>query len=326
MIRRTSQLDSTLEREHIKRYKELFSEYEQIKRKEHPEFTLVKYFWQARQIDKRLFHKVYGRYKTSGEKETAILPQRRGPRYSTRRPDVNVEQKIIEYRSRGTNRYEIAEMLRQEKGVTVISASGVYNVLRRHGLNRLKKRDKEEKRKIIKERMGQLGHIDIHYLSKYVIRGTVQKLYVVAVVDDYTRLAWAELIDRIDSLTVMFSVMRCFMELKKLYGIQFEEVITDNGKEFGGVNLKHKEKHPFERMLIEMEVKHRYTQFYRPQTNGKIERFWRTMEEDLIIDTDFDSEEELKEELLKYVFYYNEHRPHQGIEGKKPIEMIKRTD
>jgi len=50
-----------------------------------------------------------------------------------------------------------------------------------------------------------------------------------------------------------------------------------------------------------MGVKHRYTQPYRPQTNGKIERFGRTLEDDLIIDTDFDSIEELKEELLKYL-------------------------
>ena len=38
--------------------------------------------------------------------------------------------------------------------------------------------------------------------------------------------------------------------------------------------------------------------------------------------TDFDSQEELKEELLQYLYYYNHERPHQGIDGKKPIEMI----
>lgn len=326
MIKRTSGLDSTLEREHVKRFKELFAEYEQIKNKEHSEFVFVKDFWQARQIDKRLFHKVYGRYKNAGYDTKAILPQKRGPRYSSRRTDVKVEHRIIEHRMRGSNRYEIAEMLKQPNGNQLISASGVYNVLRRHGLNRLRKAEKEQKRKIIKERMGQLGHIDTHHLSKYVIRNQVNKFYVVAVLDDYSRLAWAELSERVDSLTVMFAAMRCFLSLKQMYGIQFEEVITDNGKEFGGVALKRKEDHPFERMLIEMGVKHRYTAFYRPQTNGKIERFWRSMEEDLIIDTDFDSKEELKEELLKYVVYYNEYRPHQGIKGKKPIDMAKKID
>jgi transposase InsO family protein len=52
------------------------------------------------------------------------------------------------------------------------------------------------------------------------------------------------------------------------------------------------------------------------------ERFWRTLKEDLIEETDFDSLEELEDELLKYLVYYNWERPHQGINGKKPIEMI----
>ena len=46
------------------------------------------------------------------------------------------------------------------------------------------------------------------------------------------------------------------------------------------------------------------------------------MEEDLIIDTDFDTIEELKEELLQYMYYYNHERPHKGLDGKKPIEML----
>jgi len=46
------------------------------------------------------------------------------------------------------------------------------------------------------------------------------------------------------------------------------------------------------------------------------------MEEDLIINTDFDSIEELKEELLQYMYYYNHERPHQALNGKKPVEML----
>jgi len=75
-------------------------------------------------------------------------------------------------------------------------------------------------------------------------------------------------------------------------------------------------------MLMELGIKHRYTRPYRPQTNGKVERFWRTLEDDLLRDTNFDSLEELKEELLQYVYYYNHERPHQGINGKKPVELL----
>ena len=72
--------------------------------------------------------------------------------------------------------------------------------------------------------------------------------------------------------------------------------------------------HPFERMLIEMGIKHRYTRPYRPQTNGKAERFWRTIEEDLFYETSFDSVEQIKDELLQYLVYYNHERPH-NIQG-----------
>lgn len=79
-------------------------------------------------------------------------------------------------------------------------------------------------------------------------------------------------------------------------------------------------------MLIELGIKHRYTRPYRPQTNGKVERFWRTLQEDLIRETDFDSQEELKDELMQYLYYYNHQRPHQGIDGKCPAEMCSNDD
>ena len=59
---------------------------------------------------------------------------------------------------------------------------------------------------------------------------------------------------------------------------------------------------------------------YRPQTNGKVERFWRTINEDLIEGTYFESIEHFKEELFKYILYYNKLRPHQGINGMTPDE------
>lgn len=314
--------DNTLYRERINRYNDFIIEYELIKKKEHLEFVFVKDWAAARKIDKKNFLKYYGRYRQSG-KSWDLAPQKRGPKFKSRRPCEELENKVIELRKKGNNKYEIASIIREQKDNNFKpSASGVYNVIKRHGLNRLRPQMKEEKRKIIKERMGQLGHIDTHYLSKHVIRNHTQKLYVVAIVDDYSRVAWAEIIESIDSLSVMFGAMRCLNILKAHYRIQFEEIISDNGSEFGNRDTKNKMNHPFERLLIEMDVKHRYIQPYRPQTNGKVERFWRTMEEDLIIDTDFDSIEELKEELLQYMYYYNHERPHQGLNGKKPVEML----
>ena len=85
---------------------------------------------------------------------------------------------------------------------------------------------------------------------------------------------------------------------------------------------RNKALHPMERMLQELGIKHRYTRPYRLQTNGKVERFWRTLNEDLLEETTFESLEELKEELMQYLLYYNTERPHQGLGGKTPLQAL----
>ncbi len=67
-----------------------------------------------------------------------------------------------------------------------------------------------------------------------------------------------------------------------------------------------------------MRIKHKYTKPYRPQTNGKIERFWKTLKEDMLEDACY-------EDILEYLIYYNEHRPHQGLYNKLPIEFIPKS-
>ena len=313
--------DLTLKRNYLNKYRFLISEYEQVKQREHPIYRFAKDFYSAHDTDARAFLKYYNLYKQSGN-ELDLLPRKRGPKYGKRRPSPDNEQQVIELRNRGCNKFEIAGQLKQNSNNFTPSPSGVYNILKRHERNRLKPVDREVKRKIIKERMGQLGHIDCHHLSKSVIRGQNRKLYLVCVLDDHSRLAWAQVMTDIKALTVMFTAMHCMQALKREFGIQFEEMIADNGPEFGTAISMSKRDHPFERMLIETGIKRRYMKPYRPQTNGKVERFWRTLNEDLIEDTDFDSLEELEDELLKYLVYYNWERPHQGIDGKKPIQMV----
>ncbi|WP_265823930.1 integrase core domain-containing protein, partial [Geovibrio ferrireducens] len=158
-------------------------------------------------------------------------------------------------------------------------------------------------------------------LSKCQIKGESIARHLLCVVDSCTRIAWVESIPDKKALTVMFAVFRSFNNIAQRYNIRFAEVLTDNGPEFGPKESESKMDHPFERFLIEMGIKHRYTRPYRPQTNGKAERFWRSIEEDLLHEYVFESVEELEDELLKYVIYYNELRPHQGINGKTPLQL-----
>lgn len=318
--------DTTLERERIKYYLASIGDYELIKNKGHPVYTFVKDWGIAKGICVKTFHKYYNRYKKGQFDESLLLPGSRGPKYKTNLPTKFIEDKVVALRQKGLDRYQISSILKLQLGNLTPSPSGVYNISKRYHLNILKRPQKEEKRKIIKERMGQMGHIDVHYLNRYIIHDAVAKRYLVAIQDDYSRITWSELIEDTKSLTVMFGAIKCFNALRQYYGISFEEMLSDNGSEFGNKLLKKKDLHPFERLLIEMGVKHRYTRPYRPQTNGKIERFWRSIEEDLLIGTDFKNTDELKKELVEYLYYYNNERTHQGIKGKKPIEMIEKKN
>lgn len=318
---RLNTLDQTLQRNYLEKYRHLISDYCLVKANKHPKFKLLKDFYTFHHTCSQNFLKYYNRYLQSGGDLNQLLPQKRGPRYKSRRIDLKIEESIGLWRDKGNNRYEIVSILSPTYGTKTPSASGVYNVLKRLGKNKLNVQMKEAKQRIVKERLGEMGHIDCHHLSPSAIQGQHQKLYLVCVIDDKSRVAWAELVHDIKSLTVMFATMRCFNMIKSNFNIQFEEVLTDNGPEFGSKQLREKSDHPFERMLMELGIKHRYTRPYRPQTNGKVERFWRTLEDDLLRDADYSTVDELKDELLQYVYYYNKLRPHQGILGQTPESL-----
>ena len=318
---RNNTQDNTLKKNYLQKYQFLIEEYELVKTKQHPQFRFVKDFYAFHGTCPQTFLKYYGRYKQSGDLDH-LLPGKRGPKWRTRRTDPDIERQVLEARALGNNRYDIELMLKPKLGSRTPSPSCIYQILKRHGLNRLRPQMKEEKKRIIKEKAGELGHIDYHHLSKDLIADDHKRRYLVCVIDAYSRLAWAEIVHDIKSLTVMFATMRCFNFLSQQFAIQFEEVLTDNGPEFGIKSSESKENHPFERMLMEMGIKHRHTRPYRPQTNGKVERFWRTLNEDLIEGTHFESEEHFRDELTEYLVYYNHARAHQGIGGKTPASMM----
>jgi hypothetical protein len=315
--------DLTLQRNYLEKFRFLIKEYEQVKAKKHPSIRLVKDFYKAHNTEAKNFLKYYNRYKQSGRKED-LLPQKRGPKYKTRRPLPFIENKVIDLRIKGNNRYEIYNILKPRLKKFTPSPSGVYNIFKRHNLNKMNLKVQGNRRKIIKTKAGELGHIDCHYLSKSIIKGESKKRFLLCLIDDCTRIAWAEIIYDLRSLTVMFGALKCFNILNDIFHIKFEEILSDNGPEFGPkVNMK-KEEHPFERLLLELGIKHRYTRPYRPQTNGKVERFWRTLEDDMLRDTFYESEDELKEELIQYLYYYNNERPHQGINCETPVGFYKK--
>lgn len=318
--------DKTVERNYISKHLFLFEEYKRVKTKSHRDFRFLKEFYASHCLKRQVFLTFYNRYQQDHSWE-AIIPQKRGPKWSTRRPSRSIEEKVIRERERGNNKYEIHSILKPLLKNLTPSPSGIYNICRRYNLNRLQPKMREVKRKIIKTRAGELGHIDAHHLSKGTITSDNKRYYIVAIVDSFSRIAWAEVCDSLKCIEVMFAAMRCFYRIQDQFGINFDEILSDNGVEFSGKRGNTREEnllnHPFERLLSEMRIKHRYTRPYRPQTNGKVERFWRTREEDLIQGTYFESLDHLKSDLQEYLLYYNYERPHQGINGVDPVNFLK---
>lgn len=329
--------DTTLERNTIKQWEFLISEYLLVKNKKHPKFTFVNDFYKCYNLKRQNFNKYYNRYKQAKlleednkeDKEyskenilyNSLLPKKRGPKYLINRSRFNEDiiNRIKELRiNYGLNRYDIRSELEKiynktiEK-VLIPSYTSIYNILKNNNMNVLDDNrignSKRNIKRIIKDNIGDLGHIDCHYLPKNIIKDNFKdRYYLIGLMDDKSRILSLTVSKDIKALTVMFKTLEMINFLRNVYDIEFKEILSDNGSEFGsGKQSNNKDTHPFERLLKELNIKHIYTKPSHPQTNGKIERVWRIIDDELLGDSIvFDSEEELKEEIMKYNIYYNE--------------------
>lgn len=315
----------TMQTNTIKYMLKFVNEFELVKAKKHKKFETARAFFKAKNICFQNFYKFYKRFIMSGRDETAILPLKRGPRPKYRDyPNLDnnyIVNKVLEHRKQGYNKFIIADILQKDNKIKrEISASTVYRIFVQYGVSKMKKIEQERKVKIIRDFAGSLVHVDCHFLPKGIITAYPQKkFFVLGAVDDYSRIVWVEVLESTKAIDACFAMMDVILAMHQQYGIKCNEVMTDNGSEFCGK----KDVHPYERLLSHFGIKHIKTQPYRPQTNGKIERFWRTFHEDVIEGVEFETVQQMKDAVLGYNFFYNEKRPHQGIDGKTPLKKLK---
>ncbi len=84
--------------------------------------------------------------------------------------------------------------------------------------------------------------------------------------------------------------------------------------------------HPFEMMCVELGIKHIYTRTYRPQTNGKIEAFWKILKNEFFYPNRFDSKEDIILNLGNFLFEFNHLRAHGGLGYKTPFDKFRTHD
>lgn len=137
--------------------------------------------------------------------------------------------------------------------------------------------------------------------------------FVHTVVDDNFRVAYAEIHDDETAATAI-GVLRRAMSWFAARGVIVERVLSDNGSAYRS--------HAWRDACAELGIRPKKTRPYRPQTNGKIERFHRTLADGWAFSRHYNSESARRAALPAWLHHYNHHRPHTAIGKVPPITQL----
>ena len=210
---------------------------------------------------------------------------------------------------------------------TGVAASTVHAILRRSGCSRLKPRlPRGEIVRYERERPGELLHVDCKKLGRILVpghrihgdrsrrapRGKAGWQYLFVAIDDATRLGFARIYpdETADSALAFLDACDRFY---RGHGIRIERVLTDNGTCF---------KRRWRERCDQLEIGVRKTRPYRPQTNGKAERFIRTLLERWAYAYSYANERERAQTLPDALDSYNRYRPHRALRGQTPLQRV----
>jgi len=218
----------------------------------------------------------------------------------------------------------MGKQIAQEVGV---SSATVSRVLRRLGLSKLKALEPAEPvRRYEREHPGELIHIDIKKLGRFVrtghritrdrqkgeSRGAGHEFVHVAI-DDASRLAFSQIYpDEKKESAIAF--LKAAVAYYRSLGIKVTGIMTDNGSCYRAK--------AFEKTCKRLRLKHIFTKAYRPQTNGKAERFIQTALREWAYARAYDTSDHRAKDLPLWLHHYNWHRPHGSLESKPPISRL----
>lgn len=174
-----------------------------------------------------------------------------------------------------------------------------------------------------KSMAGEMVHIDLHKMKNIKWENPDKKKYWAGVIDDATRIVYVEIISNKRSKTLADFMRRAY-RWYKLQGITIKRVMSDNWLEFTTHHVSSRSKHSFEAVLSKLWIIHKYTKIRCPQTNGKIERFWKVINDNFWNKYSFASHKDFKMRFMDWLTYYNLKRPHWGIEYMTPIQKFEK--
>jgi transposase InsO family protein len=278
-------------------------------------------------VSVRCARKWIGRYRLEGEaglRDRSSAPRRVANRTAEERVELIVKLRRLRFTAA-----EIAELL----GMALSTVSGI---LTRSGIGRLGRLGLEQPQRYERARPGELIHIDVKKLGR--VRGVGHRIsgsrasqaktrrvgklrqvagweYVHIAVDDFSRLAYAEVLHDETAATAA-AFLRRAVAFYRRHGVTVERVLTDNGSCYRGLT------HAL--ACRELGIRHLRTRPYRPQTNGKAERFIRTLLAGWAYGAIYHSSQQRTNALPGWLDHYNYRRPHGSLSHQPPASQLHR--
>ena len=272
-------------------------------------------------VSVRCARKWVGRYRDG---DRVLADRSSAPRRVANRTPADRVAVIVKLRRLRMTAAEIAETL-------AMPLSTVSGILTRLGMGRLGRLGLEKPQRYERSRPGELVHIDVKKLGR--IRGVGHRIsgsrasqgktringrttgiagweYVHVAVDDYSRLAYVEVLPD-EKATTAAAFLRRAISFYRRYGIRVEAILSDNGSAY--ISVLHAI------ACRRLQIKHLRTRPYRPQTNGKAERFIRTLLAGWAYGAIYRSSQERTTALDGWLWHYNHRRRHAALGHQPPI-------
>ena len=256
-------------------------------------------------ISREVLSRWWQRYKAQGL--AGLAPRPRTPRHSPNRLPHHTVRAVLRQRRKGKGPAVIATAV-------PVSVSSAYRILVRHDCSRLHIPAPREIRRYEKSRPGELVHLDVKFLP--ALRNARWD-FEFGAIDDYSREAVAWIATEQSARTAVEFLRRVLHTLP--YPI--EAILTDNAWVFTMQKaFHHARETPFAALCREAGICHRLVKPYRPQSNGKVERFFRTVNDECFNRRRLTTFHGRLRALDRFVEYYNHERPHLSLNGQTPVE------
>jgi transposase InsO family protein len=251
-----------------------------------------------------------------------LLPRRPVPKSCPWALGEEIEQQILRARER-TNwgPMRLAALVGRHRAT-------VWKVLWRHGVSRRRRGKRQTFRRFEWSQPGALLHIDAYKAPKFDAPGHrvrpkgyagstrgLGHTIVIAVQDDHTRLIYAELHSAENAANVSITLKRAARWFTEQGCGPLEAVMSDNAKCYSTSRL-------FAQTLRELGARHILIPPYTPRWNGKIERFFGTLEDEWAHGRSWPDSATRDRSLASFIRYFNRWRPHSAAGGRPPITRV----